>query len=155
MIGKRILMAFALAIVLLAACAPAPAAGTAAPAANTPAAQPTAAGGQAGAPLFSVVGPDGKSTPFARAALEGLPQSTVEVEGKSESGPALLEVLKAAGITDFQQVTLTGDVVLALAKDQITSDVLLDFTNRGTVKLAATSIAKNKWVKDITKIEVK
>jgi hypothetical protein len=31
----------------------------------------------------------------------------------------------------------------------------VDFTNRGTVKLAGAGIAKDTWVKDINEIEVK
>lgn len=45
--------------------------------------------------------------------------------------------------------------IITLSKDQVTAEVIFDFTNRGTVKLAATNIDKATWPKDSTKIEVK
>jgi hypothetical protein len=42
-----------------------------------------------------------------------------------------------------------------LTKKQCDAKSILDFTNRGTVKLATTYIPMAKWAKDITKITVK
>lgn len=128
----------------LAACAP-----SATPAPPT---QPAAGGGGV---LLTVTGPGGVSKGFSAADLQALPQAKITVDGKDEEGPSLADVLKAAGITDFAELTLTGDVSMTLTRAQVTGDVILDFTNRGTVKLAATSIPKDTWVKDITRIEVK
>jgi len=40
--------------------------------------------------------------------------------------------------------------IITLSKDQVTAEVIFDFTNRGTVKFAATDIDKATWPKDIT-----
>lgn len=105
--------------------------------------------------LFEVTAPDGRSVTFTANELRELPLTTIMVEGKPEEGPALVEVLRKAGVGEFEQVTLMGDgAPLTLTREQVTSEVILDFANRGTVKLAAPNVPKNEWVKDVTKIKV-
>ena len=87
--------------------------------------------------------------------LQALPASTITVDGKPQDGPALLEVLKAAGVTDFKEVTLTGTSTLTLNRDQVNAEVILDFNNRGLVKFASTTVPQANWPKDLSKIEVK
>jgi hypothetical protein len=77
-------------------------------------------------------------------------------EGSPEEGPALLDVLTAAGISDFTEVTLTGaDGSITLAKADVTAEVVLDFNDRGGVKVASPTMARDQRVRDIFKIEVK
>ncbi len=104
--------------------------------------------------LLQVVSPAGTKN-FALKDLQVLPTTTITVEGKSEDGPAVLEVLKAAGITDFKEITISGSGTLTLNQEQVTAESIFDFTNRGTVKFAATNVDKASWPKDITRIEVK
>ncbi|HSD83265.1 MAG TPA: hypothetical protein VLG46_05380 [Anaerolineae bacterium] len=130
-------------VALLAACS----SSTTAP--TSPAAAPAGAD-----VLLQVIGPNG-TRGFSLKDLQALPTTTITVEGKSEDGPAVLEVLKAAGITDFKEVTISGSGSVTLSKEQVTAEVIFDFTNRGTVKFAATHIDKATWPKDITRIEVK
>ena len=88
--------------------------------------------------------------------MKKLPLAQLTVEGKVEEGPKLLDILNAAGITDFTEVTLTGSASPAtLTKAQVDDNTLLDFTNHGTVKLATTYIPKANWTKDISEITVK
>lgn len=147
-----LLLAFCL---LFTACSPA-ATPTPAPAANAPktpqALQPTPGTGV----LFQVVKPDGSSVGFTWADLEKLPLANITVEGKVEEGPKLIDVLKAAGVTDFSEVNLSGSASpVTLTKAQVDDNTILDFNNHGTVKLASTYIPKPQWTKDVAKIEVK
>ena len=64
-------------------------------------------------------------------------------------------MLKAAGVTDFKEVTLTGTSTLTLNRDQVNAEVILDFNNRGLVKFASTTVPQANWPKDLSKIEVK
>ena len=133
-------------VALLAACA-SPAAAPA-----TPTAQPaTTASADA---LLQVVGPNGANG-FSLKELQALPATTITVDGKPQDGPAVLEVLKAAGVTDFKELTISGTGTITLSKEQVTAEVILDFNNRGLVKFAATSVPQANWPKDITRIEVK
>jgi hypothetical protein len=106
--------------------------------------------------LVQVIFPDGKTTAFSKADLEDLPQFAIEVGGKTEEGPSLSSVIQSVGVQDYSEVTLEGlNSTLTLSREQLTDDVLLDFTNRDTMKLAAVDIPKKDWVKDITRIMVK
>jgi hypothetical protein len=148
---------------LISACAPAvtptPApAATSAPtvAANTPktplALQPTPGKDV----LFQVVKPDGTEVGFTWDDLKKLPLANLTVEGKIEEGPKLIDVLKAAGVTDFSEVSLSGSASpVTLTRAQVDDNTLLDFNNHGTVKLASTYVPKPQWTKDVAKIEVK
>jgi hypothetical protein len=123
---------------------------------NTPGAAsttqvPAASDGNA---LLQVITPAG-TTGFSLSDLQKLPATTITVDGKPQDGPTLLDVLQAAKVTDFKEVTLSGSGSVTLAKDQVTREVILDFTNRGTVKFAALNVPKENWPKDITTIEVK
>jgi hypothetical protein len=105
--------------------------------------------------LFQVVLPDGSAIGFTWDDLKELPLGQVTAEGKTEEGPKIQDVLQAAGVSDYQQITLTGvNGSLTMSRNQVDEGAVLDFTNHGTVKLSATSVPKDKWIKDITEISV-
>ncbi len=105
--------------------------------------------------LFQIASPDGVIRPVSLDELKRLPSLKLDMPG-SEEGPKLADVLLQAGIADYSQVTITGSSgSIVLTKDQVTGRVILDYTNRGTMKLASPDIPKDQWVKDITNIEVK
>ncbi|MCL4528503.1 MAG: hypothetical protein M1282_03725 [Chloroflexi bacterium] len=148
---KRLFSVLFLLGILLSACAPAPA-----PVANQPktpqALQPTVVS----AALFQIVKPDGTKVGVTMDDMKKLPLAQLTVEGKVEEGPKLLDILNAAGVTDFTELTLTGSSSPAtLTRAQVDDNTLLDFTNHGTVKLATTYIPKANWTKDISEITVK
>lgn len=106
--------------------------------------------------LFQVVKADGSNVGFTWDDLKKLPLATLTVEGKVEEGPKLIDVLNAAGVTGFSEVTLTGSASpVTLTKAQVDDNTLLDFNNHGTVKLASTYIPKPQWTKDVSEIKVK
>ena len=93
---------------------------------------------------------------FTWDELKKLPLATLTVEGKVEEGPRLSDVLKAAGITEFTEVSLSGSSSPAmLTKAQVDDNTILDFNNHGTVKLASTYIPKPDWTKDVSEIKVR
>jgi hypothetical protein len=93
--------------------------------------------------------------------LQSLPTVSLSAFGKSEEGPTLLSVLKLAGINEFSKVTVIGMVrgriatgELTLTRSEITDEVILDFTNRGTTKLAGAQIPEDNWIIDVTEIRL-
>jgi hypothetical protein len=103
-----------------------------------------------------VIKADGSSIGFSWDDLKKLPLANFSVEGKVEEGPKLSDVLKAAGVTDFSEVSLNGSSSpVTLTKEQVDDNTLLDFNNHGTVKLASTYIPKAEWTKDVSEIKVK
>jgi len=108
------------------------------------------------AALFEILRSDGTSIGIMIADLKTLPLKQLTVDGKTEEGPGLLDVLALAGIAEFREVSLTGSSNPAtLRRDQVDDNTILDFTNHGTIKLATTYISKPGWTKDVSKIEVK
>jgi hypothetical protein len=106
--------------------------------------------------LFQVVKPDGSTQGFTWDNLKKLPLAQVTAENRVEEGVKLMDVLNAAGITEFSEVSLTGsERPVTLRREQIDDNTILDFTNHGTVKLATIYVAKADWTKDITEIKVK
>lgn len=98
-------------------------------------------------------------TEYTMEELRDFPSHSFSQLGKSEEGPAVLDVLAEAGVTEFERLTVHGlgirdDGVLILAHDQVTEDVLLDFANRGTVKIAGPDIEWGDRVRDVTILEV-
>jgi hypothetical protein len=139
---KKIVPALFLLIFLLSACASA--AKTAEPA------QIKSTG------LFKIVKPDGSKFDVTLDAVKKLKLAQITIEGKVQEGPKLLDVLSLAGVTDFTEVTITGSSAPStLKREQVDDNTILDFSNRGTMKLATTYIPKADWTKDITQITVK
>ncbi len=131
---------------ILAACG-----STATPTAQVPA-QPAADSSA----LFQIVKPNGAKFDVMLDAVKKLPLAQITVDGKVQEGPKLLNVLSLAGITDFTELTITGSSApTTLTRAQVDDNTILDFSNRGTMKLATTYIPKDNWTKDITEITVK
>lgn len=88
--------------------------------------------------------------------IKKLPASKIEVEGKQEEGPSLVDILKDAGVQEYSRLTIKGAyrTEATLTKEQIEKSSILDITNHGTVKLATVAIPKKEWIKDIIEITV-
>lgn len=138
----------------LTACAPAATPAPAVEATQSPAVAATTA--PTGASVFDVVRADGTTVAFTLDDLKALPLTSIVSDGNPQEGPSLLAVLAKAGVTDFSEVTLTGaDGSKTMAHDEVTDQVILDFNNRGSVKLVSPDLAKDARIRDIVKIEVK
>jgi len=97
---------------------------------------------------------------FDLAALLEIGSKTVVVQGGTEQGPALLDVLEKAGAGTFASVVIVGPGErdsgrLALDAEDIGPDTVLDIAKRGTVKVAGPNIPREFRVRDITEIQVR
>lgn len=95
------------------------------------------------------------------ADFEAMAQVTIEVNDDTETGPLFSYVLDFAGVSDYEILTITGyskgriaSAEIMLTPAQVHDGVVMDLTNSGTVKLAATDIPKNDWIRDVEQIIV-
>ena len=93
--------------------------------------------------------------------LRSLEFVSIEADGRAEEGPRLLDVLQKAGIESFSSVTVRGQAPgrigsaeLTLEAAEVTDQVVLDVSQRDTLKLAGPEIDSNRWVVDVTEIAV-
>lgn len=107
-----------------------------------------------------VVAQDGEVlTAFSLDEIKAIGMRKVEVDGQLQEGPPLLDVLKAAGIDDFDSVNVTGQGirdsgVIELDRDKIGRDIILDIAGRGTTKLVGPGIDYDTRVRDVIRIDV-
>jgi hypothetical protein len=107
--------------------------------------------------LLQVIRADGSATPFSLEDLKKLPAVQADFgDGKFQDGPKISEVLNAAGVKTYSSVTIQGsNGELTITPEQMADSTMLDFTNRGTVKMASKAFPKTGWVKDIYQMVVK
>ena len=96
---------------------------------------------------------------FTMDDLRELGVRRVIMQGKPETGPTLLSVLTAAGVSRFSSVTVVGlgardSGRLTLERAVLDRKVLLDLANRGTAKVCGPHIAYDGRVRDVIRIEV-
>ncbi|NPV74475.1 MAG: hypothetical protein HPY89_12040 [Pelotomaculum sp.] len=78
-----------------------------------------------------------------------------EFPGDAEAkGPSLLYAVGAAGIADFNQIEVKGidGRVFKAAKNEITGDYILYFTERGTVNLCLKGDSRRFLVENVSEI---
>jgi hypothetical protein len=104
---------------------------------------------------------DGQITYLGLPELQTLPTVQMEAYGKSEEGPTFLSALELAGVSDFSKVTISGMLrgrvatgEITLSRAEVTEDVILDFSNRGTTKLAGPEIPEDNWIIDVAEISI-
>ncbi|WP_018334777.1 hypothetical protein [Actinomycetospora chiangmaiensis] len=97
---------------------------------------------------------------LAPERLGALPQREVATPASAgdttQRGPALADVLtvagQGAGYTSIRVLGPSESVTLSAA--EVTPDLLLATTRRGTYKLAGTALDPARWVRDVTRVEV-
>ena len=116
--------------------------------------------GQAAADYRVVVRRDGAELrSYSLEDLRRFESHKFTQSGLTEEGPSVRDVLSDAGVEDFARLTVVGlgikdDGLLVLDADQVDEDVLLDFANRGTVKIAGPNITRAERVRDVTELRV-
>ncbi len=92
---------------------------------------------------------------------ESVPFATVDVDGDSQNGPRLLEVMAASGVEGWQTAEVIGmgegrtfEVGLDISPAEVDDGWILDVTNRGTLKLAAEGLPRSQWVRDVGEIRI-
>jgi len=97
---------------------------------------------------------------FDSGALKSMEQKKIVAQNQDQEGPPLLSVLEAAGAGTFDSVMVKGaglrdDGLIELNANQVDEDVVLDFAERGTVKVCGPKIAWEDRVRDVQVIEVR
>jgi len=88
--------------------------------------------------------------------------SEIVVDGDTERGPRLLEVLTASGVEEWESAEVIGmgegrsfAVSLEVSSSQVNEGWILDVTRQGTLKLAAEDLPREQWVRDVAEIRVR
>lgn len=116
-------------------------------------------GGDGGTVIRIVVGGD-EAASWSLGELERTVTFVdVEIDGDSQSGPRLVDVLAAAGVDDWEVGEVLGkgegrsfDVGLEISASEVDEGWVLDVSNRGTLKLAAAELPRQEWVRDVAEI---
>jgi hypothetical protein len=92
------------------------------------------------------------------AALRALPQTSVVVDGKEQTGPLLRSLLDDAGVDPAATVQVAGAGIrdegrLTLTAAEVDRDVQLDFSDRGTAKVCSPWLDRGEWVRDVISID--
>lgn len=105
--------------------------------------------------VFTMIGPDGMKHHFDLKRLESLPLVSFLSEGNPQEGPSLKSILNSAGLSEFQELKITGrEGTRSISKTQVTDSLILDFDNRGGVKLVSPEMRHDDRLRDVNRIEV-
>lgn len=96
---------------------------------------------------------------FTLPQLNGLPQveiTTPQSHGaQTQTGPAVRSILQAARAADVITVRVEGrDPAQTLTAAELTGEVILNVTKRGTLKLTGAQLDRSRWVRDVTSLVV-
>ena len=90
-----------------------------------------------------------------------LPFATLTIDGDDQRGPLLVDVLAASGVVTFESVEVLGlsegriaEVAITIDATEIDETWILDISNQGTLKLAAESLPRDQWVRDVAELRV-
>lgn len=109
-----------------------------------------------GATPVQIVKADGSTTSIDENALQGLEVTQITIANATRNGFKLSDVLQKAGVSDYQQVVVTGaNSSQTLSKDQVSAGAILSFDTAGTAELSGSDLPETQWVAGVTKIEVK
>ncbi|MDV3426834.1 MAG: hypothetical protein LIR50_06540 [Bacillota bacterium] len=100
---------------------------------------------------------DGKNVKtYTIEDIKKMPVTSFESEGAKEEGPDVLYILSQNNITEYSKIKFIGmwKDSITLTKEEASKDTLVDITNHDTIKLATKSVKKDKWIKDISTIEI-
>jgi hypothetical protein len=98
---------------------------------------------------------------FTVTDLHRLAQTQIVSDGKPQNGPSLPVVLAAAGVhSGYSAVEVRGMGIrdkgrLMLTAAKVNGKVVLDFNDRGTVKIVSPSMDVGQRVRDVTAIVVR
>ena len=105
--------------------------------------------------VLTLIGPDGMKHHFDLKRLESLPLVSFLSEGNPQEGPSLKSILKSAGLSEYQELKITGrEGTRSISKTQVTDSLILDFDNRGGVKLVSPEMRHDDRLRDVSRVEV-
>lgn len=98
---------------------------------------------------------------FTAEELLAVPQQVLEIGGRPMAGAPLRQILAGAGVTEAEQLAITGTdsvrsgpATVTLAWSAVTDEVLLGVNKRGAGKLFGPNLPGEQWVVDVTEIAV-
>ncbi len=112
--------------------------------------------------VLRVIVGDALAADWTLTALEeSVSFAELNIDGDTQTGPRLLDVLAASGVEDWQTAEVIGmgegrtfEVGLDITAAEADENWILDVTNRGTLKLAAETLARERWVRDVGEIRI-
>lgn len=101
----------------------------------------------------------GRTERFDTARLSTLAPTTVQTPesdgATTQTGPTLASVLTAAGVGAYTGLRVAGpEDSVTLTPADVRPDLVLATTKRGTVKLSGPGLPPDRWVRDVTDVEV-
>lgn len=120
-------------------------------------AEPPAAG-----VVLRIVADGGVVADWTLADLEEqVPFVDVTIDGDTQSGPLLIDVLDASGVGEWESGEVVGmgegrvfEVGLDISSADVDDGWILDVTKQGTLKLASAELARDQWVRDVGEINI-
>jgi hypothetical protein len=109
------------------------------------------------APPVEVFKADGTNVTLEYATISKLPLQLLKIGGKSEQGPTVPDLLRAAGVTDFTQVKFSGlyDKTLTFTPDQLNDEIILALREHPrAVNLMSPNIPEDQWVLHVFLVQV-
>jgi hypothetical protein len=83
------------------------------------------------------------------------------IDGDLQSGPLLVDVLRASGVVEWKTGEVYGmgegrvfEISLPITAAEVDAGWVLDVTNQGTLKLASVDIPRDRWVRDVGEIRI-
>jgi len=83
------------------------------------------------------------------------------IDGDTQSGPLLLDVLDASGVEEWTSGEVLGmgegrvfEVGLDISSSEVDRGWILDVTKQGSLKLAAAALPRAQWVRDVGEINI-
>lgn len=112
--------------------------------------------------VLRVIVSDEVAADWTLAALEeSVEFAELDIDGDTQNGPRLLDVLEASGVDGWETAEVIGmgegrtfEVGLDITAAEADEGWVLDVTNRGTLKLAAEALARQQWVRDVGEIRI-
>lgn len=109
--------------------------------------------GQAKGPIFQIIKPDNTGYVLTLDVFNQLTKVKVTVDGKSEEGVKLGDILAKAGIINYKKVIAAGtNGRLELTKAQVDDQVIIKIAGGATILSPA--LSKDKWINQINLLKV-
>jgi hypothetical protein len=109
------------------------------------------------APPVEVIRADGTSVTLVYATIANLPLQMLIINGKTEQGPTVPDVLAAADVKDFSQVAFFGleNRTLTFTREQLNDQIILALREHPrAVNLMSPNIPEAQWVLHVFRVEV-
>lgn len=88
-----------------------------------------------------------------------VPFVEIVIEGDTQTDPTLLPTIAASGVRDWDMAEVLGmsegrvvEVALDIRAADVDDSWILNVSNRGTLKLAAEGLERQRWVRDVGEI---